>query len=182
MKLIVTSTTREKSLTFQIAKIVKNIYKTLNEDVEILDLKDVPFSKIIDKPYQKESLSDIKPYLDKIAKAEGIIIVCPEYNGGMPGLIKHFMDHWHHPESFVFKPICLVGLGGKFGALRPIEQIQDILLYRHSFVFPIRVFIQNVQTLLKDGKLMDENIQKLLNNQARNFKEFVDVMKSAKFS
>ncbi len=182
MKLIVTATTRQESLTLQVAKIIQGLYKKLEESVEILDLKEVPFSKIINKPYLKESLSDIKPYLDKVAQAEALIIICPEYNGGMPGLIKHFIDHWHYPESFVFKPVCFVGLGGKFGALRPVEQIEDILLYRHSFVFPIRVFIQNIQNVLVEGELKDESIQKLLKKQAYNFKEFVKVLKSARFS
>jgi len=181
LKLIVTATTRKESLTLQIAKIVQDIYKHLQEDVDILDLKEVPFSKVIESPYQTESISDMKQYLDRVAKAEALILICPEYNGGLPGLIKHFIDHWHYPESFVFKPVCLIGLGGKFGALRPVEQLQNILLYRHSFIFPVRVFIQNVQSLFKNGELQDDFIQKLLRQQAYNFKEFVRVIPSAKF-
>ncbi|MGI9549381.1 MAG: NADPH-dependent FMN reductase [Bdellovibrionales bacterium] len=179
MKLIITATTREASLSLQVAKIVQNIYKTLDEQVEILDLKEVPFSKIVQKAYQKESLSDIQVYLDQIAQAEALIIICPEYNGGIPGLIKHFIDHWIYPDSFVFKPVCLIGLGGRFGALRPLEHLQNIFLYRHSFVFPIRVFLQNIQNLLKNGKITEESVQKNLFDQACYFQKFVKALQTS---
>ena len=183
MKLIISATSRENSLTLQIAHIVKGLYEELKEPCEILDLRNIPFSEMAEKPYTKDTAGSaaLAPFTEKIAKAEALILVCPEYNGGVPGLIKHFIDHWRFPESFVYKPVCLIGLGGKFGALRPVEHLQNIFLYRHSFVFPIRVFIQNVQNILREGRIEDQNINDLLRQQARNFSRFVRVLKAGRF-
>lgn len=180
MKLILASTNRKNSLTFSISKIVKKIYQELGEEVEILDLKQIPFKDIVEEPYSPPP-SSLKPYLEKVAKAEAIILICPEYNGGIPGLIKHFIDYWIYPDSFVYKPICFIGLGGKFAALTPITHLQNIFLYRHSFVFPIRVFIQNVSQILKEGNIQDKNINDLLLKQAKNFTKFVKALKTQAF-
>lgn len=182
MKLILAATNRPSALTLKVAQHVQSIYQKQGESVDLLDLKEVPLKDIVECPYKKDPPQSIKPYLDQVAQAEALIVVCPEYNGGPPGLIKHFIDHWHYPESFVHKPVCFVGLGGKFGALRPIEQLQNIFLYRHSFVFPLRVFIQNIETLLKEGSLKDTHTNRLLEKQAQNFTSFVKALNSATFS
>ncbi len=181
MKLIVTSTNRKRPLTFSVSKIVQNLYQELGEKAEILDLRSVPFKDIVEDPYPPDPPPSLKPYLDKVAQAEGLILVCPEYNGGVPGLIKHFIDHWIYPDSFVYKPICFIGLGGKFGALTPIAHLQSVFLYRHSFVFPIRVFIQNVSEILKDGQITDKNASELLLKQAGNFIKFIKALKTQPF-
>ena len=181
MKLIITATNRKNSLTAVTARIVQKIYKNFEEKCEILDLKDVPFETIVKEPFSSSAPPSLKVYLDKVAQAEALIIICPEYNGGIPGLIKHFIDHWIFPDSFVYKPICFIGLGGKFGALTPISQLQSIFLYRHSFVFPIRVFIQNVSKIIKEEKILDENINQLLLKQAKNFIKFNKALKSQSF-
>lgn len=180
MKLIISATNRKNANSLHIARILKKLYQEEKEEVEILDLKDVPFEDFVKDPYGKEP-SSLKPYLKKVAEAKALIIVCPEYNGGIPGLIKHFIDHWIYPDSFVYKPVSFVGLGGKFGAFNPISHLQGIFLYRHSFVFPIRVFIQNVSEVLKDGEIKDENIQKLLSTQTKNFIKFCKALKSQSF-
>ena len=182
MKLILTSTNRKNSLTLSVSKIVKKIYQSLGEEPELLDLRKIPFKDIVDDPFPKTAPPSLQPYLETVAKAEGIILICPEYNGGIPGLIKLFIDHWLYPDSFVYKPICFIGLGGKFAALTPITHLQGIFLYRHSFVFPIRVFIQNVSEILKDGEIRDENINKLLLKQAKNFIKFVEALKTQSFN
>lgn len=181
MKLIITATNRKDSLTYSISKIVQNIYLELGEQTEILDLKQIPFKDIVEDPFSDTTPASLQPYLNKVAKAEGIILICPEYNGGIPGLIKHFIDHWIYPDSFVYKPICFIGLGGKFGALNPISHLQSIFVYRHSFVFPIRVLIQNISQVLKEGQIQDENINALLLRQAKNFTKFISALKSQSF-
>ena len=183
MKLIITGTNRKNSLSLELADIVKKTYKSLGDfSTEVLDLKQVPFQEIVEEPYSLSSPSpSLKKLLEKVAQAEALILVCPEYNGGMPGLIKHFIDHWTYPDSFRYKPVCFIGLGGKFGALNPILHLESIFLYRNSFVFPLRVFVQNVSQILKNGEIQDENIVKLLQKQAKNFITFVKVLQKEKF-
>lgn len=179
MKLIIPATTRADSRTLQVCKVVEKIYQDLNEEVKILDLKDIPFSGMLDNSYAPDA--KLVPYLDEVVKSEALIIVCPEYNGGVPGLLKHFMDHWKHPESFVSKPVAFIGLGVRFGASRPISHLSDTFVYCQSFVFPMVIFIQDVFNVVNDGKINSDKIKTLLKKQAINFSKFSKALNAETF-
>ncbi|WP_295899261.1 NADPH-dependent FMN reductase [uncultured Bdellovibrio sp.] len=180
MKYIIAGTDRPDSNTLKVSKYIQAIYKNLGEDVEIMDLKVMKKDLHDDMQYGKTS-ENLKPYLEKIAKSEGLIVVCPEYNGSMPGVLKYFIDHWRYPESFEFRPVCFVGLGGMFGALRPVEHLQQVFGYRNSFIYPERVFIMNVHKVLSaDGQVQDDMIKQLLVKQAEGFQKFTQALSSFK--
>ena len=182
MKLIVSATNRENSFTLKVSEIVKGLYEELNEPCELLDLRSIDFKDVLIHPYPKELPEGLNTACDKIVKAEALVIVCPEYNGSFPGIFKYFLDHWHYPQSFSHKPVCLIGLSsGQFGALRAVEQLTGVFLYRHSFLFPDRVFIKHIQNILKSGRIIDEDLLKLMRNQTLNFTKFVRALKRETF-
>src|SRR5262245_59231141 len=59
-------------------------------------------------------------------RADGMIIVSPEYNHGFPGLLKHVLDSCL--KEYIHKPAGIVGVSaGLFGGARMIEHFQPIL-------------------------------------------------------
>ena len=63
---------------------------------------------------------------------------------------------------------------GQFGALRPVEQLQQIFAYRNAYIFPGRVFIMKVQESLNDaGELSDDKLSARLEEQAKGFTAFI---------
>ncbi|MGZ3768278.1 MAG: NADPH-dependent FMN reductase [Bdellovibrio sp.] len=180
MKYIISGTDRPDSNSMKVSKLIKNVYQTLGEEVEIIDLKEVKSFLHDDLHYGKTS-DDLKPYIDKVLSSEGLIVVCPEYNGSMPGVLKYFIDHLKFPDSFEYRPVCFVGLGGMFGALRPVEHLQQIFGYRNAYVYPERVFIMNVHKVLDpEGQIKDEVINQLLIKQAQGFQKFTQALKAFK--
>lgn len=181
MKYIIAGTDRPGSSTLKLSKYIQGIYKNLGEDVEIIDLVEVKEFLHTGPHYGKDD-PGIKTYLDKIAQSEGLIMVCPEYNGSMPGVLKYFIDHWRFPESFEYRPVCFVGLSaGMFGGLRPVEHLQQIFGYRNAFMFPERVFIMASHKVLNaDGDVQDEAVKSLLIQQAKNFGRFTKALTAAK--
>lgn len=178
MKYIISGTDRPDSNTLKVAQYIQSIYRNLGEDVEIMDLKEMKVHLHENLQYGKPS-EGIKPYMEKVVQSEGLIVVCPEYNGSMPGILKYFIDHLKYPDSFEFRPVCFVGLGGMFGALRPVEHLQQIFGYRNAYIYPERVFIMNVfKVLSADGQVQDEVIKQLLVKQAQGFRKFTEALKS----
>lgn len=178
MKYIISGTDRPDSNTLKVAKYIQAIYRNLGEDVEIMDLKDMKVHLHENLQYGKPS-EGIRPYMEKVVQSDGLIVVCPEYNGSMPGILKYFIDHLKYPDSFEFRPVCFVGLGGMFGALRPVEHLQQIFGYRNAYVYPERVFIMNVfKVLSTDGQVQDEMIKQLLVKQVQGFRKFTEALKS----
>lgn len=181
MKYIIAGTDRPESSTLKLSKYIQGIYKNLGEEVEIIDLAEVKEFLHTGPHYGKDE-PGLRNYLDKIAQSDGLIVVCPEYNGSLPGILKYFIDHWRFPESFEYRPVCFVGLSaGMFGGLRPVEHLQQIFAYRNAFMFPERVFIMASHKVINaEGQVQDETIKGLLLQQAKNFGKFTKALSDAK--
>jgi chromate reductase, NAD(P)H dehydrogenase (quinone) len=158
----------------KIALEIESIYKSLNVESRLLDLIDLPTELFSPNAYA-EKPEAFKPFTEAILSADGLHVVTPEYNGGFPGILKYFIDMLPFPESFEGRAVAFTGLAaGQFGALRPVEQLQQLFSYRNGYLYPNRVFIPGVNSVLDDsGKLNDEKLKKRLISQAEGFAEFV---------
>jgi NAD(P)H-dependent FMN reductase len=106
-------------------------------------------------------------------------VISPEYNGGIPGVLKYFIDMLKFPESFERRPVCFTGVAaGIWGALRPIEQLQAIFGYRNAHIFPERVFLAQINSQLDEGGwLKNPELLGRLRKQAEGFVDFVEKLK-----
>jgi NAD(P)H-dependent FMN reductase len=171
---IIAGTNRPQSNTRKIATLVHQLYQQHQVPASILDLADLPPSIFSPNSYATKP-AEFQPMADAVVNSSGLVVITPEYNGGMPGVLKYFIDMLPFPQSFENKPVCFIGLAaGMWGALRPVEQLQHIFGYRNAYLFPQRIFIPKVtQILTEDGKISDDSISKLLATQAQGFAEFV---------
>ena len=179
MKYIISGTNRIGSNTLKVSKVIQQIYAAQNEQVELITLEELDFTLLNGRLYGQELPEPFRSLIQKINSSEGLIFVVPEYNGSYPGILKYFIDFWKYPDSFEKRPVCFIGLGGMFGALRPIEHLQQVFGYRNAFQFPERVFIQQVfKKINSDGSLNDQVILDLLTKQAKGFSEYCKQVKS----
>jgi hypothetical protein len=67
---------------------------------------------------------------------------------------------------------------GIWGALRPIEQLQSIFGYRNAFIYPERIFLPQIHSLLDgNGRLTSPELLDRLRKQATGFVDFVGKLK-----
>jgi NAD(P)H-dependent FMN reductase len=91
---------------------------------EILDLQGYNFPIFDERlKFQKNPTPQMLDFADKIKKADGIILVTPEYNGGYPASVKNVIDllydEWHR------KPIAITTVsGGDFAGTQVITSLQ----------------------------------------------------------
>jgi NAD(P)H-dependent FMN reductase len=65
-------------------------------------------------------------YAEKMTRADGLVIVTPEYNHGYPGLLKHALDMCL--EEYIHKAVAICGVSaGPFGGARVIENLLPVL-------------------------------------------------------
>lgn len=142
--------------------------------VNIFSLKDYPIELLKGGKYGNTP-EPVKNFNNDFLDADGFLFVIPEYNGGFPGVLKLFWDYLPFPEAMSHKPVSLIGeAAGAFGALRPVEQFEQLLTYRKAYVFPERMFIQRVNDAFDaEEGLKEEMPQKLLMKQLEEFPEFV---------
>lgn len=142
--------------------------------VEVFSLRDYPFQDIVGGRYG-EDIKSVKAFNHEFLDADGFLFVVPEYNGGFPGVLKFFIDYLPFPDAMYKKPVTFIGeAAGSFGALRPVEHIQQILSYRNALIYSERMFISGVNDSFdpKDG-LKSDMLQGLLEDQLNGFIEFV---------
>lgn len=175
---LVIGTNRPGSNTRKVARHVEEIYAALKAPLHVLDLAQLP-QEIFSPTSYSEKPKSFHPFADAVLKSSGLVVVTPEYNGSVPGVLKYFIDMLKFPESFEKRPVCFVGLSaGIWGALRPIEQLQQIFGYRNAFIYPVRVFLPGINGLLDDnGRLTDPELLARLQSQAEGFINFVECLR-----
>ena len=178
MMTLLIGTNRPGSNTRKVAAVVEEIYAELNTPLHVIDLAMLP-PEIFNPTSYAEKPPAFKPFADAVLQASGLHVVTPEYNGSLPGVLKYFIDMLKFPESFIHRPVCFVGLSaGIWGALRPIEQLQAIFGYRNAFIYPDRVFLPQVNSLLTEsGRLKNQELLDRLHKQAAGFVDFVEKLR-----
>ena len=180
MHYILVGTNRPNSRSKQVAEIVQDLYRQQGQDYEILDLNKLDLSSLSGAEYSENKPPGVSDWVNKISASRSLVVICPEYNGSMPGVLKYFIDHWKYPESFEYRPVCFIGLGGIFGGLRPVEHLQQVFGYRNAFIFPERVFLVNCWNVMKEGKITDPLMMELLTQQTKNFTRFINALETEK--
>ncbi len=171
---IISSTDRPNSWALKISNYVSGLYVKKGVDAEVITLEDFPLEDVVGGKYGKD-IESVEKFRKPILEADGLIFVIPEYNGSFPGVLKVFVDYLPFPEAFEHMPMSFIGeASGAFGALRSVEQFQQIVNYRNALQFPERVFIPRVSKEFDPEEgLKDDFKQKLLESQIEGFIQYV---------
>jgi len=175
--LVICGTNRPGASAHKVADIVHRHYAAANVPASYLSLVELPPEAFSPEAYGNKPAKVVE-IQKRVLDASGLHLVVPEYNGSFPGVLKYFIDLLKFPESFQHKPVAFVGeAAGMWGALRSVEQLQQIFAYRNAYLYPDRVFIPNVNAKLDgEGRLIDPDIDSRLAKQAVGFKAFIETM------
>jgi NAD(P)H-dependent FMN reductase len=101
-----------------------------------------------------------------MARADGLVIVAPEYNHGYPGLLKHVLNSCL--KEYIHKAVGIVGVSsGPFGGVRGIQSLLPVMreLGLVTIFWDVN-FTQVHKVFDEDGGLLDpafpRRIQKFL--------------------
>ncbi len=96
--------------------------KRTDMQVELIDLRDWPLP-LFDSPnipsMAPVDTDEAQRWAAKVEATDGFIVVTPEYNHGIPAVLKNALDHAYAPWNR--KPVAFVGYGS-VGAARSVEQ------------------------------------------------------------
>ncbi|MFT5680192.1 MAG: chromate reductase [Myxococcota bacterium] len=176
---VVAGTNRAGSRTRIVADAITRRYAEVDGVAsQLLDLATLPLDLLSPDAYATKPAA-FTPFVEAVLGCDGLHIVTPEYNGGMPGALKLFIDHLPFPESFERRPVCFTGVAaGRWGALRPVEQLQGVFGYRNAYQLPDRVFIPGVHKAVDEsGWPVEPLIAGLLEAQIAHFVQFCQAVK-----
>src|SRR5205823_5829377 len=88
---------------------------------ELIDIRKIPLA--VDDA--GEALKDTQ-FSATVARADGLILVVPEYNHRFPGLLKHVLDT--NLKEYIHKAVGVCGVSaGPFGGARMIQSLVPVL-------------------------------------------------------
>ncbi len=103
----------------------------------------------------------VKTLQMQIASADGLFIVTPEYNYGIPGVLKNAIDWVSRPaykSVLAAKPVAMASVSmGPVGGARAQAQLKEVLLGVLSKVYAApELTVGGAGSKFADGKLSDE--------------------------
>jgi chromate reductase, NAD(P)H dehydrogenase (quinone) len=151
---IIYGTNREGAYSLRLAENLEVIVNKAGHTAQLLDLKLLPVEIFKSASYE-ERPGSFKAWQQSITESDGLIFCIPEYNGGVPGSLKYFMDMLEYPGSFMGRPICLLGLSaGHSGATNALGELERLLIFQKANLFGDKVSIPRCTTeIASDGKL-----------------------------
>ncbi|MEE3715786.1 NAD(P)H-dependent oxidoreductase [Tumidithrix elongata RA019] len=119
---VILGTVRQGRKSEHVAQFVmQEVSKQQGVETELIDIRNIPLSTID----EGENIKD-KGFSETIDRADGLIIVVPEYNHGYPGLLKHVLDT--NLKEYIHKAVGICGVSaGPFGGTRVIQNLLPVM-------------------------------------------------------
>lgn len=117
---------------------------------------------------------------ERILANDGLLLVTPEYNNGIPGVMKNGID-WlsraNAKEIFAQRAVAIIGATpGGWGTISaqtawlPVLRALNAVLYSGQ-----RLMISQAKNTFDDGKIIDPKVENLLREFIPGFTDFIQV-------
>lgn len=159
---VILGTVRKGRASENVARFVfEQVKKRENVETEFIDIGELKFPP----DDAGEQIKD-KHFSETCERADGLVIVTPEYNHGYPGMLKHVLDS--NLKEYIHKAVGICGVSaGGFGGTRVIESLLPVMREL------------GLVTIFWDGNF--SGAQKLFDSDGRIRDEAVHVKRMDKF-
>src|ERR1700730_873639 len=173
---IIAGSLRKESFTLKIANALAKLAPDSLKP-EVVTLNDISF---FNQDLEANPPADWLAFREKLQKSNGVLIVTPEYNRSIPGVLKNAIDVGSRPSgksSFLGKPIGIVSNSpGPLGAANAAKHLQNIL---PGISGPIlgqpEIYLNGVGDAFDDkGNLTKESLQTVLQQYLGAFAAFIE--------
>jgi NAD(P)H-dependent FMN reductase len=130
--LVIESSTRVARFADTVARWLMPIVEARPDlTAELADLRRWQFSyydraKSASMTTSEDYEADVRPWAEVVGRADGYIVITPEYNHGYPAVLKSALDALY--TEWVRKPIAFVSYGGWSGGVRAVEQLRLVAI------------------------------------------------------
>jgi chromate reductase len=148
--------------------------------IETVSLADIP---LYNADVEAQGMpASVQTFRERLAAADALLIATPEYNYSVPGVLKNAID-WasRGPESPLnYKPLAMMGAGGRFGTLRAQLHLRQIAL--HNNMYPLNnpqvTVMRAWENFDAEGRLTDERSREALQSLLNEFVAWTQRLRS----
>lgn len=153
-------------MTLRVATLYHKLISGQTNNVNLVSLKDVDVCE------RNNDLMKLEK--DILIPTEKFVIVMPEYNGSIPGILKLMIDNSDIKKVWWFKKVMLVGVAdGRAGNLRGLDHMTNILHYLKMHILYNKLPISRInEEIDKDGRILKPETNTAINQQIDEFLKF----------
>ncbi|MEX2008120.1 MAG: NADPH-dependent FMN reductase [Candidatus Spechtbacterales bacterium] len=143
---------------------------------ELIDARD--FQRCITQNPKDQDMVDA--LREKMQRADGYLIVSPEYNHGYPGELKLLLDEFY--DEYEKKPVGIMGASdGGMGGVRMVEQLRLVAITLKLVPIQPAVYFSNVDKLFNEnGTIKDDSFDKRVDGLLKELTWYADVLARAR--
>ncbi len=152
---------RKKSVSRAVLHSVKAALPA-NVEMTIFELSEIP---LYNEDLEADRPAAVRALHDAVAACDGLVVLSPEYNHGMSGVLKNAVDWVSRPgynSVLKDKPVAVLTTSeSPLGGARAQADLHKMFLSTVSRIAPGReVSIGGTGKAVVDGKLVDDNVMK----------------------
>ncbi|RLV48162.1 NADPH-dependent oxidoreductase [Nocardioides mangrovicus] len=121
-------------------------------EVDLADLGELDLP-LLDEPHhprlQRYEHDHTKAWSARVAAADAVVFVMPEYNHSFNAALKNAIDYLH--VEWAYKPIGFVAYGGVAAGQRAVGALKPVLAPLRAVAAADSVMIPWVQSMIEDG-------------------------------
>jgi chromate reductase len=146
--------------------------------IEIHSIRDIPLFNQDDEA--EGTPPAVQQLRDAIAAADGLLVATPEYNAGVPGVLKNAIDWLSRPPGrsvLAGKPTAVLGVTpGQLGTARAQAQLRAAFEFSATPVMPApQVYVGQARDKFDaEGRLTDEKTRAFLEKFLEAFSRWIE--------
>jgi len=170
---IILGTAREGRESEKVARFMLEKALAFGLDSEIIDVRDYRLPATDNTKTSAEAIR----LKEVVLKADGLVIVSPEYNHGYPGELKMMLDMLY--EEYFGKPVGICGVSsGVFGGARMIEHLVATCVRFHMLPTGEVLYFPKVQELFDEaGAIKKEAYHRRANKFLAVLAEYAEALR-----
>lgn len=167
---------RQQSYNRQLALTIQERYR----DKFTLSIADIHSLPLFNQDEEEDAPQPVRALRGAITEADGIMLITPEYNWSLPGVLKNALDWLSRVERVMTgKPVMIAGVStGSMGTIRAQLHLREILAAMRVRLLPPpgnEILINGAAQKFDAaaGRLTDEAALKHIDDVIGRFVEFV---------
>ena len=148
---VILGTPRQGRLSEHVSTLlIEEVGKRAGVQTQLIDVRNLALSP----RDEGEAIKDPQ-FAETVMRADGLVLVVPEYNHGYPGMLKHALDT--NLKEYIHKAVGICGVSaGGFGGARAIENLLPVLRELGLVTIFWDVNFSSVQNVFDpSGRLLD---------------------------
>lgn len=150
-------------------------------ELEIFDIEGIP---PFNQDLENEPSEKVKEFKARIKAADAVLIVTPEYNYSIPGVLKNAIDcasRPHGDNAFEHKPVAMMGAStGMMGTARAQYHLRQCFVFLSCFALNHpEVMVAHAQEKIdKNGNVTDQKTRELIRRLLESLVEWTKRLSS----